>query len=420
MSHLKTPVKGKTKAAKAGLGYSRAIYHTAWDTLVRNFRRPQNVVNAQMKLHTDPFIKSHDSAAIIKYDQLITKCASVLNKHGFTGGFCSESVLNSAVKKTTSRAENEMVVLCKRTKNQTANFSKLSDWLNDNAFVHDELLVQFRQSSDKKQSTSTDRTKTTGSSMSATANKSGLSTFNSNPKGPIKCVVCGNTHEFWACDAIKKLAPIDRYKKVKDNNLCFLCFRGGHVVKDCKMNQCGNDCCKRRHKRLLHRQEETKNSNTTSTEIVETRACVSLNTFDILPVYKVELSNNGNIVKIIALLNSGSSLSSIDKTSADQLIPQGVKRGLTVSGIIGTECHDSEIFHVTIHSKDYGNEDIQMAIHQKLVNGEFLRYSKKAVLVPSTEPSSFKQFQSERCQNYPRNRLPLIDSSLRISAWTAR
>ena len=39
--HLKTLVKGKAKAAIAGFGYSGALYHTAWDTLVRNFGQPQ-------------------------------------------------------------------------------------------------------------------------------------------------------------------------------------------------------------------------------------------------------------------------------------------------------------------------------------------------------------------------------------------
>ena len=103
---------------------------------------------------------------------------------------------------------------------------------------------------------------------------------------------------------------------------------------------------------------------------METHASVSLNTFGILPVYKVELSNNGNRVKLLALVDSGSSLSWIDIMPADQLNLQGVKRSLTVSGINGTECHDCEIVNVTIHSKDYENEDIQMAIHQKLVTGE--------------------------------------------------
>ena len=72
-------------------------------------------------------------------------------------------------------------------------------------------------------------------------------------------------------------------------------------------------------------------------------------------------------MKLLALVDSGSSLSWIDKTSADQLNLQGVRRGLTVSGIYGTECHDSEIVNVTIHSNDYGDEDLQMAIHQNLI-----------------------------------------------------
>ena len=102
-SHSKTPVKGKDKATIAGLGYSGALYHTAWDTLVRNFGRPQTVVIAQMKLiHAYPFTKSHDSAAIIKNFYLITTCVSVFNQYGSTGDLSSKSVLNGAVRKLPS------------------------------------------------------------------------------------------------------------------------------------------------------------------------------------------------------------------------------------------------------------------------------------------------------------------------------
>ena len=66
-SHLKTLVEGKAKAAIAGLGYSGIMYSAAWNALVTNFERLQTIVNAQMKqIHLNPFIKSHDSAAIIK------------------------------------------------------------------------------------------------------------------------------------------------------------------------------------------------------------------------------------------------------------------------------------------------------------------------------------------------------------------
>ena len=67
MSHLKTLVKDKAEAARAGVGYSGALYHTAWQTLERNFGRPQLLVNAQMRqIYHIPLIKSHDSTAINK------------------------------------------------------------------------------------------------------------------------------------------------------------------------------------------------------------------------------------------------------------------------------------------------------------------------------------------------------------------
>ena len=65
--HLKTLVKGKAKAAIAGLGYSGSMYTAAWNALKTIVGRPQTIVNAQMKLiHTSPLMKSHNSAAIIK------------------------------------------------------------------------------------------------------------------------------------------------------------------------------------------------------------------------------------------------------------------------------------------------------------------------------------------------------------------
>ena len=49
MNHLKTTVTGKAKEAIAGLGYTAEMYNVAWNVLVRNFGKPQMVVNAQLK-----------------------------------------------------------------------------------------------------------------------------------------------------------------------------------------------------------------------------------------------------------------------------------------------------------------------------------------------------------------------------------
>ena len=94
--------------------------------------------------HTYTYIKLHDSAAIIKYAQLISTFVSVLHQYGFSGDVSSESVLNTALRK--SPPELKWLFYANGKGCESAN--KFSHWLNEVAFVHDELLVQFRQGSD--------------------------------------------------------------------------------------------------------------------------------------------------------------------------------------------------------------------------------------------------------------------------------
>ena len=141
-------------------------------------------------------------------------------------------------------------------------------------------------------------------------------------------------------------------------------------VKDCKMKECGIDGCQKRHNRLLHRTDNHQNPSKTSTETVETHASVGLKNFGILPVNKVELSNCGYKSKVLALIDSGSSLSWINKSVADQLCLQGLKQNLSVSGINGIENHESELVQVAINTEDHGKQNVQMAIHRNLVIGD--------------------------------------------------
>ena len=129
MSHLKTLVKGKAKAAIAGLGYLGVMYSAAWNALVTNLGCPQTIVNAQMKqIHFSPFIKSHDSAAIIKYAQLITTCINVLKQFGFTGDFYFKSVLNSALRELPPEMKTKWFFLAESKGYYHADLCKFSEW----------------------------------------------------------------------------------------------------------------------------------------------------------------------------------------------------------------------------------------------------------------------------------------------------
>ena len=90
------------------------MYSAEWNALVANFGRPQTIVNAQMKqIQLSPLFRSHDSAAIIKYAQLITTCVNVLKQFGFTGDLYSESVLSSALRKLPPELRTKWFFLAK-------------------------------------------------------------------------------------------------------------------------------------------------------------------------------------------------------------------------------------------------------------------------------------------------------------------
>ena len=145
--------KGKAKAAIAGVGYSGSKFTAAWNALVTNFGRPQGIVEAQVKqIHTSPFIKSQDSAAIIKYAQLITTYVSVLKQFGFDADLYSESVLNSALQKLPPELQTKWLFLAKSKNYYSADLCKFSEWLNEVAYVHDEMMIQFKSPSEKKTS----------------------------------------------------------------------------------------------------------------------------------------------------------------------------------------------------------------------------------------------------------------------------
>ena len=120
-----------------------------------------------------------------------------------------------AVQKLPPELKTKWVFYAERQTHQRANFSELCERLKDVNFVHDELLAQFWQVSDKKQSTCNDTLRASGSSMSAAADETLLSSLNFNAKAANKGVVCSNTHGLWTCDAFKKLTPSDRYNKKK-------------------------------------------------------------------------------------------------------------------------------------------------------------------------------------------------------------
>ena len=105
--YLKCLVSGKAKAAIESRGFSDQMYQVAWQALEHNFRRPELVVNAQLrKIHAHPFIKPHHSLEIVKYSQIVSGCVNVLSQYGYESDTNSESVMSSSVRKLPRELQN--------------------------------------------------------------------------------------------------------------------------------------------------------------------------------------------------------------------------------------------------------------------------------------------------------------------------
>ena len=256
IAHLKTLVKGKTKAAIVGVGYSGSMYTAAWNALMTNFGRPQTIVNAQMKLiHTSPFIKSHDSAAIIKYAQLITTCVNVLKQFGFDGDLYSESMLNSALRKLPPELKTNWFFLAKRKNYYSADLCQFSERLNEVAFVHDEIMIQFESPSEKKTTGPGDEVKNTTFTTNNLPKNTTMSTNEQtklNTTTKKQCPLKDGNHKIWMCNKFKQQNSYERYETLNKLKLCFRCL-SSHMIKDCKSERmCGVNGCTKKHNRMLH------------------------------------------------------------------------------------------------------------------------------------------------------------------------
>ena len=370
MSHLKTLVKGRAKAAIAGLGYSGVMYSAAWNALVTNFGRPQTIVNTQMKqIHLSPFIKSHDSAAIIKYAQLITTCVNVLKQFGFTGDLYSESVLNSALRKLPPELKTKWFFLAKSKGYYHADLCKFSEWLNEVAYVHDEMTVQFKSQPEKKGYSNTEKVKTS----TFAANEQNKSTSASTKQCPLR----DGDHKIWMCMEFKQQGVNERYETLEKYKLCFCCLNS-HLMKDCKSDRvCGVNGCTKKHNKLLHSDSSKTEKDKTSEEpSSQNRAggssMLSTGSSGFLQLIPISIGNDKRSVETLALCDTGSTVSFMDKTLVDLLKLKGKESVMSVAGIHGLSEMKTEIVTARIgpSETDTAGEKITFCSHPNLNVGD--------------------------------------------------
>ena len=303
MNHLKTMVTGKAKEAIAGLGYTAEMYNVAWNVLVRNFGKPQMVVNAQLKrIYSFPPMKPYDGTALIKFARIVSSCVNVLTQFNYVGDLNSEGVLGSATRKLTLDMKTKWLTYVKQMNLYQPGLAVFSEWLNDIADVQDELLFYSNPNADRAKTSYEEKAE--GSTFATSATNSS----NDNTKTQRECLLKDGQHPIWKSEKFKKMNVEERGQKAKELKLCFKCLSDAHQMRNCSGRLCDVNGCGKPHHRLLHRHYKNEEQMQNVENVDEASNMSSMRNSGVLPVIPVSIGSGSKTLKTFALCDSGASL----------------------------------------------------------------------------------------------------------------
>ena len=162
----------------------------------------------------------------------------------------------------------------------------------------------------------------------------------------------------------------ERQEYVQKFRLCFNCLRPGHMLKDRKNTTCSVPNCGKQHNRLLHSGLKNKD-NSKNVSDAATAVANNINQGG-LPVVGIKLTNRDLSLNVLAMCDSGSSISFVDKSVVSKLQLQGRKASLSVSGIRGSQNVKTEIVPIAVsaHEKSRPLITVKFYVHEKLKLGD--------------------------------------------------
>ena len=362
MQNFKTSLTGQAKAAISGTGFCSQSYYHALDILCEKYGTSNVIVNAQFKkIHTHPPIRHDNFLSIVRFANVVTNVVNTLTQMGYTSDLEAEAGLSSTTRKLSPLLREQWLQYTQDRRLLRGNLIVFKEWLASKAVIHENLLAQTNSSFDRNKFRSRDKPKT--------------STFASNAEEPSKsknfeCPFKDGQHHFWTCEKFKLLKVNEGREHVQKLRLCINCLKPGHMSKDCKSRTCSVPSCGRRHNRLLHNDLPKKD---TTKNVSDATTAVATNiTQGGLPVLRIKLTNRDLSLNVLAMCDSGYSISFVDKSLVSKLQLQGRKASLSVAGIHGSQDVKNEIVPIAVsaHEKLRPLTTVRLYVHEKLKLGD--------------------------------------------------
>ena len=186
--------------------------------------------------------------------------------------------------------------------------------------------------------------------------------FKNTETTPRVCRLCKGDHVLSVCSRFKAMSPGERLSFDCGKKLCFCCFDGRHVVRQCKAGViCGVEGCTAKHSKLLHQsfersgkenpgeQQAMANPGSSSQQVEShTHACSSSKHGEIklaLPIVPVRVRAKGQTVYYYthALLDSGSTKTFCSDALIEKLGVKGQQVNLALTSVNSRENANVEV-----------------------------------------------------------------------------
>lgn len=304
MHYLTTSVRGEPKNLIKHLPAVGTNYAAAWNLITSRYDNKRLLVSTLLnKLMSQPAHKRESASALKSLHDVTRECIQGLNAQGIPVEYWDDILVHILLHKMDEET-------------QTAFEQSLTD--NKRLITIEELLKFLERRFQSLETRAKNDKVATRTCALTTATESNT-----------KCKICkGEAHKIYACKKFTNAELNQRWKWVKDLQLCVNCLKQGHQAKVCKSQNCSK--CSKFHNTLLH---NPKFKTSTSTSNIQEGATPQPTLHQSQPAAKISLltnqkikdthhvllgtasiqvtSENGQLIECRAILDSGSQVNLI-------------------------------------------------------------------------------------------------------------
>ena len=303
----------------------------------------------------------HDSKALVSYSSTISNVVSVLKHYKYEGDLRSSATLQIAIEKLPPTLKEKWWFYVDETNEDRPDLCLLENWLSRMSFVYEGMSQPTgERKEDHRRNANKTKQFSKSSNFSAISNvKEAQATISDH------CPLADGTHKIWNCPLFKNMNVNDRYAAVRKQRLCYGCLGKGHAIKDCKVNACVINGCTKKHNRLLHTENQMDEGNH-AVNVSAARISQSNEVTSFLQMVPVSIQSGSNTLNTYAFLDSGSTVSFVDRSVNEKLRAKGTDVTLNIAGIHGTKVLETEMVSIKIKGRHSKVQSIEAFVHPSI------------------------------------------------------